>query len=192
MKRKNLSRNVLALGLAMVTALSASVPTFAATDIGEADFASGGTTPTSFEATTDILGGDLIVSIPAELVLEPDATDSTATKFSKSDVVSAKGRISAVKKLSVSIADIDTNSTTEGIQVNYALADDSSVLAEGTVAFKDDTTSNGVREWSASELLTSLTTLDSRDISVEVPKENVSYIGDYSTTITYTIQLQDK
>lgn len=186
MKRKRWMKGSLALALAMVTAVSTSVPAFAQ-EFSLSDFNDGAKTPTSFYADTSILGGDLIISIPAELILVPDASDTSATKFSKTDVVSAKGRASANATLSVSVVENDTNSSTDGIQIDYANKKDATIKAEGTVSFKDDDKENGVREWTAAELLASLTTLDARDITVEVPKDNVDYVGTYTTKILYKV-----
>ena len=138
-----------------------------------------GSTPTSFEVDTSILGGDLVVSIPAEMTL---TYDSEKEKFVDEDFVSASGRILASKKL---VVKTPTN-------VTYKNTDDNAITVDGTIAFGVVVDADGVENWSAAELLTGLTTPVEKGITATVEKADISYIGEYSTAITYNISVVNK
>lgn len=81
-----------------------------------------GETLTKFEVDNTILGGDLIVSIPAEMTLEYDATSETMTK---ADYVSASGRCGANQKLEIRTA----------TSITYKDDKKAEITVPGTVAF---------------------------------------------------------
>lgn len=174
MKRKS----ILAALLTTVLLATNGVSVFASNVNVIGDTATGNT-PTSFEVDTNILGGDLVVSIPADLTLTYDSASGT---FKDTDVVTANGRILASKKL-----EVKTPTT-----VTYKNEDDNSITVDGTIAFGTTSGDYGVEEWSASELLTSITSPVEKDITATVNKTNISYIGTYKATVTYNISVVDK
>lgn len=174
MKAKKLL-SVLLAGMMLVS----NGVTVLASEVDVSGGTASGTTPTSFEVDTSVLGGDLVVSIPAEMVLTYNTDDE---QFKNEDVVSAKGRIRANKKLQVKTP----------TSIEYSNGDDNSIKVAGTVAFGITSDNLQVTEWSASELLDSLTVLSSKDITATVEKDDISYIGTYSTNITYDINVVDK
>lgn len=168
-----MKKSVTALAMSVML-LASSMNVFAA-DVSVSGDSANGQTPTSFTVTTDMLGGDLVVTIPDNMTL---TYDSTNKKFEDSDTVSAKGNINPSKKLTISAP----------TSVTYVHEDESSVNAKGSVSFG----TSGTETWSAAQLKTSLTTLDSRDIKSTVPLTEVDYIGTYSTNITYSISVAAK
>lgn len=171
-------KRFLATLLTGVVLMNNGVLAFAA-DVPVSGGTATGSTPTSFTVDASVLGGDLIVSVPADMTLTYDSASST---FKSDDVVSAKGRILTSKKLEVKTP----------TSITYKNADDNSITVPGTVTFGSASGSDQVTEWSAAELLASLTTLDERDISASVNKSDISYIGTYNATITYNINVVNK
>lgn len=167
-------RKSLAALVAVMMLITSSVNVFAS-DIDVSGDSASGQTATSFTVTTDMLGGDLVVTIPDNMTL---TYDSINKKFENADKVTAKGNINPSKKLSIKAP----------TSVTYLHEDDNSVDAVGTVTFG----TSGTETWSAAELKTSLTTADSRDIKSTVPMSEVEYIGTYSTNITYNIAVVAK
>ncbi len=136
-----------------------------------------GETLTKFEVDNTILGGDLIVSIPAEMTLEYDATSETMTK---ADYVSASGRCGANQKLEIRTA----------TSITYKDDKKAEITVPGTVAFGVAEDDKQLENWTAVELLTGVKTPDSivkKDISATVQKSDIDYIGSYSSVIQYNI-----
>lgn len=171
-------KRFLATLLTGVMLMSNGVVAFAA-DVPVSGGTATGSTPTSFTVDNTVLGGDLVVSVPADMTLTYDSSSST---FKSADVVSAKGRILASKKLEVKTP----------TAITYKNDDDNSITVPGTITFGSVSGSDQLTEWSAAQLLTSLTTLDSRNITASVNKNDISYIGTYKATINYNIDVVNK
>lgn len=165
------------LGLAMAGAmLLGAVPVSAAQINVPADPGTAtGNTPTQFEVTEDMLGGGLVVSVPDELILQYSAEDQN---FSASDNVNAKGNINPAKKLNI----------TTPATVTYLHEDDATVDAVGTIDFGTENTET----WSANELRVAKDAGVDKAIKSTVPMSEVEYVGTYSTTINYDINVVDK
>lgn len=175
----NKSRKLVALALATSMMLGGTLTAFAQ-DVSLTDGSGTGTTPTTFTTTADMLeGGDLVVSIPDALTL---SQNEGKTAFEASNNVSAKGNINPAKKVVVTTP---TNTT-------YTHVDDVSVTADGTVTFGITDGVNQKTEWSASELHTGGATGVAKPITANVPMSEVEYIGDYNSSVIFTIELQDK
>lgn len=147
------------------------------TDISVESDTADGETLTKFEVDNTILGGDLIVSIPAEMTLEYDATSETMTK---ADYVSASGRCGANQKLEIRTA----------TSITYKDDKKAEITVPGTVAFGVAEADKQLENWTAVELLTGVKTPDSivkKDISATVQKSDIDYIGSYSSVIQYNI-----
>lgn len=136
----------------------------------------------------DVLGGDLIVSVPAELRLAYTSGGSTLTK---EDKVYAVGRVKVSQELEVKTP---TN-------IDY-VADDATTDAQkaeatvpGVIAFGVADGENQKEDWSASELLkgvgkASVTEGTDKAISSTVQKSDIKYIGSYTSVIDYSINLK--
>ena len=149
-----------------------------AQDISVTDDSVTGSSPTSFNVTADMLGGDLVVTIPDTLTLDYDSANS---QFSKTSQVNAKGNINPAKKLEVSVP----------TDVTYLHADDNSVDAAGTLAFGTTDGDNQKETWTASALRTGGTSGVDKDLTSTVPLSEVEYIGTYEATVTFNISLVD-
>lgn len=171
-------KRLVAVLLTGIMIVSNGVVAFAS-DVSVSGDTATGSTPTSFEVDTSILGGDLVVSIPAEMILN---YDSASGKFTNTDVVTAKGRITASKRLKVQVPS----------EIEYENADDATIKVNGSVDFGTTSMNNmEIGYWTAAELLSGLTTPVEKDIVVDVNKADISYIGTYSTNITYNISVVD-
>lgn len=191
-------KKLLAVLLAGLTLTSNGVVAFA-NDVAVSGGTATSSTPTSFEADTNVLGGDLVVSIPAEMILTYDTANK---KFTNSDVVYAKGRISPSKKLRVNVWK----------EIFYVNADDATIKVKGITSFGTAyQAGDWLREpagggyfyelsapvnasyWSASDLLTGLTAQPvEQSLEVNVDSNDISYIGTYSTNITYAFDVIEK
>ena len=170
-KSKKLLGSLVALGVAA----SMSVPVGAAAITMDSD-SKVGQTATEFEVTSEMLGGDLVVTVPDSMTLAYDAVNS---EFSKTAQVNAKGNINPSKKLSITVP----------TSITYTHNDNSSVTAAGTVTFGTTDGDNQKTEWSAAELQAAGASGENKDITSKVPLSNVKYIGDYSSTINFNINL---
>lgn len=175
MKRKSL----IATLVASVLLLTSGVSVFAASDVNVSGGSATGSTPSSFSVDTSVLGGDLVVTIPAELTLTYDSASGT---FKTTDVVTANGRILASKKFEVKVPST----------VTYKNQDDNAITVDGAIGFGTTSGSYQIEEWSASELLTSMTTPVNKNISATVNKDDIDYIGTYKATVTYDFSVVDK
>lgn len=174
MKRKS----VLAFLLTGVMLVSGGISVFAA-DANVTGGTTTGSTPTSFVVDSSVLGGDLIVSVPADLTLIYDEDTGT---FINDDVIIAKGGITADKKLEVK---------TPGT-VTYVNGEDNAITIDGVVTFGNASGDDMVTEWSATELYANVKNPVGKPISVEVDSEDLVCIGSYSTTITYNFSVVNK
>lgn len=137
----------------------------------------------------DVLGGDLVVSVPAELRL---AYTEDKKIFTKDDKVYAVGR--------THVSDILKIATDENI---WYVSDDATpelleqfpeAKVKGVIAFGEQEDNKQVSQWLASELLQgvfkhSVEEGVGKDISSTVQKDEVVYTGSYSATIWYNITL---
>lgn len=155
-----------------------------------------GTSDTMFEVDNDILdegkdedvlGGDLIVSVPAELRLAYTSGGSTLTK---SDEVYAVGRVKVSQNL-----DVKTPTNIEYV-ADDAVTDEQKAdsAVPGVVAFGEEDGENQKENWTAKELLvgvgkSSVTDGTGKDISSTVQKSDIKYIGSYTSVIDYNINL---
>lgn len=184
------------LVLAGAFTVSAVLPALAAQ--GYTDYEdpfTGAKTQTNFEITDpdDLneenggngkLGGEVVVSVPAELVLGADAGSNAI--LTKKDIVSARGRLKANQKLSI----------TTPTNIAYANGDDSTVTVPGVVAFGAASGDNQLAEWSAAEMVKGVKEGEAgivhKDISSTVQKVDIDYVGTYSTNLLYSIQVATK
>lgn len=121
----------------------------------------------------------LIVTIPDELILEFDEDNAV---FVKSDNVNVAGNILPTKQI-----DIVTSTS-----VTYVHADTSAVTAPAVIAF--GTVGTGVvtaQELRAANVIDSETGID-LELTSTVQVEDVPYIGDYATTLTFDIAITDQ
>lgn len=164
------------VGLLMtMTLIGGTIPAYAQ-DIAVTGDNATGSSPTSFSVTADMLGGDLVVTVPDTLTLEYDQTNS---RFAKISQVNAKGNINPAKKLEVSVP----------TSVTYVHTDDADVDAAGTLSFGVSTGDNQKETWSASALRTGGTTGVDKNLTSTVPMSEVEYIGTYQATVTFQIAL---
>ena len=170
-------KNVLALMMA-VTMLTGGTLTAHAQDISVSGDTANGSSETSFNVTADMLGGDLVVTVPDTLTLDYDSENS---RFSKTSQVNAKGNINPAKKLEVSVP----------TSITYLHKNDSSVDAAGTLEFGTTDNSNQKETWTASALQAGGTTGVDKDLTSTVPLSEVEYVGTYEATVTFNIALVD-
>lgn len=149
-----------------------------AQDIAVSGDTATGSSPTSFAVTADMLGGDLVVTVPDTLTL---AYDESNSQFSKTSQVNAKGNINPAKKLEVSVP----------TDVTYLHADDNTVDAAGVLAFGQTDGTNQKSTWLASDLRTGGASGVNKDLTSTVPLSEVEYIGTYEATVTFNISLVD-
>lgn len=129
--------------------------------------------PTSFTVTDDMLGGEVILSVPSEMVLTLSAD---GLKLTDTDTILAKGDIVASKHLELSVP----------TSLTYKNDADTSIEVPGSLTFE----TNGYTEWSADELEANLTSPTYKDISVDVDMDDIDYIGVYRATITYNVKVE--
>lgn len=166
-----MKKKVLA-GLAIMSMLMANgISVFASNDINVSTDTTGNT-QLNFTVTPDMLGGDLIVSIPAEMTL---FYNSSTGKFVKSDYVSAKGGIAPDHHLEVSAP----------TSVTYTHKDKSSIKVNGSIGFGN----NGKEVWSAEQLIDGLVTPQKRDVTASASISDIKYVGNYGTNLVYNIQI---
>lgn len=194
-KVKNFIKKVTATTLAATAIAGAVLPT---TAFAEEIPASSGTksivfgvdtsalsdsTPTEFnlsENDVDLIGGGLVVTIPAEMEL---TLDGEKKNFTDLDQVTATGNISLKKHVEVAAP----------TSITYKNEDDQSIQVNGAVTFGE----NGKQTWSAYETQQGVTRKDqvanpvSHDISVNVSVDDVDYIGLYKSQIDFDIKLAD-
>lgn len=134
-------------------------------------------TKTSFTADNDMIGGELIVQVPDEMVLN---LNEDSSKFTNTDKVSAWGITSPKKVLTVS-----TDSS-----IKYKNGYDESIEVNADVIFGDE----GSAKWTASELREGYTSGNhkSYDVTSDVNKDDVDYIGTYKSTIYWNISLKEE
>lgn len=163
------------LGLALAATMMLGAVPVSAAQINVTGDTATGNTPTQFEVTEDMLGGGLVVSVPDELVLQYSKDNQN---FSASDNVNAKGNINPSKKLNI----------TTPATVTYLHNDDATVDAVGNIDFGTENTET----WSANELRVAKDKGVDKAIKSTVPMSEVEYVGTYSGTINYNINVVDK
>lgn len=133
-------------------------------------------TITSFTADNGMLGGELIVQVPDEMILSLNEDNS---KFTNTDEVSAWGITSPNKVLTVST---DKN-------IKYKNGYDESIEVNADITFGNE----GSAEWTASELREGYVSGDYKSYSVisDVNKDDIDFIGTYKSTIYWNISLKD-
>lgn len=161
-------KKILALLLTSLVLLANRLVAFAS-DISVTDSTTGYTS-TKFVATEDMLCNDVVVTIPAEMVLNYNTSSKT---LSSSDIVIAQGSIKAGKHLEVSVP---TN-------ISYQNTASSSIVVRGALKFG----SNGKEVWTPTQV--SATSGDSRQITSTVNAYDLEYAGTYKATITYNISI---
>lgn len=166
-----------------------------------------GSSETMFEVTNeemdkdkdpDVLGGDLIISVPAELrlVLMEDKDSEgnglgTYSYLTKADDVYAVGRTKVSQYLDVKAPTDITYIADDAVTQDQK--DESAV--PGVVKFGiTDTDGDQKETWNAKELVAgvgkeSVTDGTGKEISSTVQKEDIKYIGSYTATIDYNATL---
>lgn len=141
-------------------------------NMGVQAFADTATTNSSFTATSEMIGGGLIVTIPDSVPLAKSGDNFVGT-----GKVTAQGSTSPENVLSVS-----TNP-----KITYKNQYKTDITVEADVTFGTDC----VAEWSASELKDNITA-DPKlgyDVTAKVPFADIKYIGEYKTNILFNIAL---
>lgn len=123
-------------------------------------------TPTSFVATSDMLQNNVIVSIPAEMILNYNASTK---KLTDTDYVSARGDIKSGKHLEVSVP---TSITYRSSNSNV----------NGVITFG----SGGTEKWTPSQVSASN---NNRYITSTVNAYDLDSVGNYSATINFNISI---
>lgn len=170
-------KKILALIMVGTMVLGGTMTAYAG-DISVTGDTASGSSPTNFVVTAEMLGGDLVVTVPDTLTL---AYDEENSRFSKTSQVNAKGNINPSKKLEVSVP----------TDITYFHADDSSVDAEGTLTFGATDGTNQKSTWLASDLQVAGSVGVNKDLTSTVPLSEVEYVGTYETTVTFNIELVD-
>ena len=141
-------------------------------NMGVQAFADTATTNSSFTATSEMIGGGLIVTIPDSVPLAKSDDNFVGT-----GKVTAQGSTSPENVLSVS-----TNP-----KITYKNQYKTDITVDADVDFGTDC----VAEWSASELKDNITA-DPKlgyDVTAKVPFADIKYIGEYKTNILFNIAL---
>lgn len=135
-------------------------------------FAGTSETPASFEATADMLGGDLVITIPDSVSLSKSGDNLVG-----SGTVTAQGVTTPTNVLSVS-----TDPT-----IVYTNQSETSIKANADVTFGTD----GTAQWTASELKANVDATDKKSYTVTaaVPMSEIEYIGEYTSNIVFNISL---
>ena len=137
-----------------------------------------GSSVTNFVVTAEMLGGDLVVTVPDTLTLAFDEDNSCFTKTSQ---VNVKGNINPSKKLEVSVP----------TDITYLHTDDSTVDADGTLTFGVIDGANQKTTWSASDLQVAGSDGVNKDLTSTVPLSEVEYVGTYEATVIFNIEVVD-
>lgn len=166
------------LALAMATAIMGSTVTVNAQTIDSSGGSGTGSSPSEFSVTAEMLGGDLVVTIPDSMTLEYSQENANFTKTAQ---VNAKGNINPAHKLEVTVP----------TAITYTHSDSEAVTADGTLSFGVTDGDNQKETWSAEDLRNASTSGVNKDITSTVPLSEVEYAGDYTSTINFTINLVD-
>lgn len=137
-----------------------------------------GSSPSSFDVTADMLGGDLIVTVPDTLTLDYDAQNR---QFSKTSQVNAKGNINPAKNLEVSVP----------TDIVYIHSENNTADAQGTLSFGATYGNNQKEVWTASDLRAGGALGINRDLTSTVPLSEVEFVGTYEATVLFDINLVD-
>ncbi len=165
------------LALAMAAAIMGSTVTVHAEGNAQ-EGGGGGVFPSEFSVTAEMLGGDLVVTVPDSMTLEYSQENAN---FSKTAQVNAKGNINPSKKLVVTVP----------TAITYTHSDSRAVTADGTLSFGVTDGDNQKETWSAEDLKNAGTSGVDKDITSTVPFSEVEYVGDYTSFISYNFRLVD-
>lgn len=161
-------KRIIGISVLIFSLLWGTIPAHA-TEIAVSDTTTG-TTPTSFVATNDMLQNNVVVSIPAEMVLTYNATTK---KLTDTESVSVRGDIKSGKHLEVSVP---TNVAYQS-SGNYV---------NGVLTFGTTSGGRGTETWTPTQASSSS---NSRQITSTVNASDLDYAGTYSTTITFSISI---
>lgn len=142
------------------------------TSSGVQAFADTQSTVSDFTATADILGGDLVVTVPDEVPLEKSGDNFVGT-----GTVTAHGTTNPKSVLTVW-----TNP-----EITYENQYKTDITVNADVTFGTDCTA----QWTASELKDNITAnpKSGYEVTATVPFSEVEYIGEYKTNILFNIEL---
>lgn len=180
---------VVALAMAM-TMVFGSAMSVSAADVTVDTDSTSGSCDSQFEVDSSMLGGNLVVSIPADLNLAYDAGTQT---FAKDDYVTVKGSIAATKKVDISVVEENTWTIQETMAVPLTA---SGTVVIGTDPAANKTVGNVTADmttitYSATEVRQSNVTPDQRPVKASVALADVPTIGTYKTAINFFIEVKD-
>lgn len=164
------------LALAMATAIMGSAVTVHAGEGNDTEGNGGGCFSSEFSVTADMLGGDLVVTVPDSMTLDYSQENAN---FSKTAQVNAKGNINPSKKLEVTVP----------TAITYSHSDNRAITADGTLSFGVTDGDNQKETWSAEDLKNAGTSGVDKNITSTVPFSEVEYVGDYTSLISYNFRL---
>lgn len=165
------------LALAMAAAIMGSTVTVHAGDAGnDTEGNGGGCFSSDFSVTAEMLGGNLVVTVPDSMTLDYSQENAN---FSKTAQVNAKGNINPSKKLEVTVP----------TAITYSHSDNRAITADGTLSFGVTDGDNQKETWSAEDLKNAGTSGVDKDITSTVPFSEVEYVGDYTSLISYNFRL---
>ena len=146
-------------------------------------FASSTTMTATFTATAEVLGGDLMITIPDEISLTKNGD-----VMSGSGVVTAQGVIDPVLSLFV----------TTDTSILYTNQFDKSIKVNADVSLG----TKGVAQWTAEQLKANAeedlksnpneSNKLSHTVTVTLPMTDVEYIGDYDSNIVFNVSLSQR
>lgn len=185
----NKCKKLLSVALLGTMLVSSTMGVHAA-DVTVTGDSSTGTTESTFAVTSDMLGGDLVVSIPADLDLTLDAGQG---KFLKEDYVTVKGNIEATKKLDISVAEDNTWTIQETMSNPLTC---SGIVKIGSEASAEKTIGSVTADmttitYTASEVRASNSVSDNRPVVAEVTLDDIPTIGTYKASVDFYIQVLD-
>ena len=130
----------------------------------------------------DVLGGTLVISIPAEMELK---YDSSLNEYIKTDSIYASGRCGVTKQLNVETPRYITfvNGEDNGVKIDNGLVEFGTPVADDSESTRE--------QWSGAELREGLTSPVRKNISVSVDKREIDYLGSYKSVITYHITMTE-
>ena len=164
------------LALAMAAAIIGSTVTVHAGEGNDTEGNGGGCFSSEFSVSADMLGGDLVVTVPDSMTLDYSQENAN---FSKTAQVNAKGNINPSKKLEVTVP----------TAITYSHSDNRAITADGTLSFGVTDGDNQKETWSAEDLKNAGTSGVDKNITSTVPFSEVEYVGDYTSIISYNFRL---
>ena len=184
----------LALAMAMTMLFGSATSVFAADVTVDADSKTG-TCESTFEVTEDMLGGGLVVSIPADMNLTFDEGTST---FAKEDYITVSGSIAATKQVDISLLKDYEWTLQESIGLATELKASGTMTLGDEEAYGKTSTAWGSEEkqvtsvtYTATEVRLSNDTPDQRPVKASVALADVPTIGNYTTEAYFLIEVVD-